>query len=136
MLMADSNYPLASVLLTMLVFFGWVLWIWLLVLVYTDLFRREDIGGWGKFGWVLLTLFLPFIGVFFYLIAQGHKMQERAAARAAQQRRGMDDYIRSVAASPTSGDGATELAKARELLDRGAITPNEYETIKRKAVTG
>lgn len=136
MLMADSNYPLASVLWTMLVFFGWVLWIWLLVLVYTDLFRREDIGGWGKFGWVLLTLFLPFIGVFFYLIAQGHKMQERAAVRAAQQRRGMEDYIRSVAANPAEGDGAAELAKARDLLDRGAITPNEYETIKRKAVTG
>jgi len=136
MLLADSSYPLADVLWTMLVFFGWVMWIWLLVLVYGDLFRRDDIGGWAKFGWVVFTVFLPFIGVFVYLIVQGHKMQDRAAARAAQQRRSMDEYIRTVAATPSGGDGAAELAKARELLDSGAITPSEYEAMKRKSLTG
>ena len=136
MLVADSSYPLANILWTMFVFFGGVRFIWLLVLVYTDLFRREDIGGWGKFGWVLLTLLLPFIGVFVYLIAQGHKIQERAAVRAAQQRRSADEYIRSVAESAGREDGAAELTKARELLDQGAITQSEYETMKRKAVTG
>jgi len=113
------------------VFFSWVLWIWLLIVVYTDMFRRADIGGGAKAGWVVFSLLVPFIGVFTYLITQGRGMGERREQQLRAQRAAMDDHIRSVAASSTSAD---ELAKAQDLLDRGVITGDEYATMKRKVL--
>ena len=126
------NYPLLEVIWSMVVFFGWILWIWLLIVVYSDVFRRQDIGGWAKTGWVVLTLVLPFLGVFSYLITQGRGMELRSAERARAQRAAMDDYVRSVVA--TSSNGADELVKAKGLLDSGAITSDEYEVMKRKVL--
>jgi hypothetical protein len=126
------DYPLLDVMWSMVVFFSWVLWLWLLIAVYTDMFRRPDIGGWAKTAWVLVTLLVPFIGVFVYLITQGRGMGERRADLARAQRTAMDDHIRSVAAAGSTG--ADELAKARDLLDRGVITGEEYATMKRKVL--
>jgi hypothetical protein len=115
--------PLLDLFWTTLLIFGWVLWFMLLFRVYGDLFSRDDIGGWAKAGWVVFTLFLPFLGVFVYLIAQGRGMGERALRRMEDQRVASDAYIRSVAAQTED----QQLAKARELLSSGAITPDEFQ---------
>jgi hypothetical protein len=126
------DYPLLDIIWSMVVFFSWILWIWLLIAVYTDMFRRPDIGAWAKAGWVVLTLLLPFIGVFAYLITQGRQMGERRAEQVEAQRAAMDDHIRSVTASGTSS--VDELAKAKDLLDRGVIDREEFATMKRKVL--
>ena len=126
------DYPLLNVMWSMFVFFSWILWIWLLISVYTDMFRRPDLGGGAKTVWVVVTLFLPFIGVFAYLITQGRGMGERREQQVAAQRAAVDDHIRTVAAS--SANSADELAKAQALLDNGAITGDEYATMKRKVL--
>jgi hypothetical protein len=115
--------PLLDLFWTTLLIFGWVLWFMLLFRVYGDLFSRSDIGGWAKTGWVVLTLVLPFLGVFVYLISQGRAMGERAVQRAQQQRAASDAYIRSVAAESEDA----QLVKARGLLQSGAITPEEFQ---------
>ena len=115
--------PLLDLFWTTLFIFGWVLWFMLLFRVYGDLFARQDIGGWAKTGWVVLTLVLPFLGVFLYLITQGRGMAERALRALEQQRAASDAYIRSVAADAE----AEQMAKARGLLQSGAITPEEYQ---------
>jgi hypothetical protein len=115
--------PLLDLFWTTLVIFGWVLWFMLLFRVYGDLFSRPDIGGWAKTAWVVFTLVVPFLGVFVYLISQGRGMAERALGAVERQRAETDAYIRTVA-----GDAETEqLAKARGLLQSGAITPEEYQ---------
>ena len=115
--------PLLDLFWTTLIIFGWVLWFMLLFRVYGDVFTRQDIGGWAKTGWVVLTLLLPFLGVFIYLISQGREMAERAARAAERQRAVSDAYIRSVAADAE----AEQSAKARSLLQSGAITTEEFE---------
>src|SRR3954454_17122388 len=117
--------PLLDLFWTTLLIFGWVLWFMLLFRVYGDLFSRQDIGGWAKTGWVVFTLFVPFLGVFVYLIAQGRGMGERALRRIEQQRVASDAYIRSVA-SQTEGE---QLANARELLRPGPITSDDYQRL-------
>ncbi|RFU22028.1 SHOCT domain-containing protein [Geodermatophilus marinus] len=133
------DYPLLEVIWSMIVFFSWILWIWLLIVVYTDVFRRRDIGAGAKTGWVLLTLFLPFIGVFAYLVTQGRGMGERAEEQARRHQAAMDDYIRSVAAGSSGGsaagaNGVDQLARAKQLLDSGALTESEFEQMKRKVL--
>jgi hypothetical protein len=115
--------PLLDLFWTTLVIFCWVLWFMLLFRVYGDLFSRQDIGGWAKTGWVVFTLFFPFLGVFVYLITQGRSMTERAERALERQQTANDAYIRSVAADA----GADQLAKARSLLQSGAITQDEFE---------
>ena len=115
--------PLLDIFWTTLVIFGWVLWFMLLFRVYGDLFSRQDIGGWAKTGWVVLTLFMPFLGVFLYLIVEGREMAERAVLAADRQRAASEAYIRSVAVDAE----ADRNAKARSLLQSGAITPEEFE---------
>jgi Phospholipase_D-nuclease N-terminal len=115
--------PLLDLFWTMFLFFCWILWFWLLFRVYADLFSRRDIGGWAKTGWVLFTIVLPFLGVFVYLITQGRSMAERAELAVERQRAATDAYIRSVAADADS----VQNAKARDLLDSGAITRDEYD---------
>jgi hypothetical protein len=115
---------------TMLVFFAWVIWFWLLITVLMDVFRRHDTSGWGKAGWVIFVIILPFIGVLVYLIAESKGMAERNMAAAQTAQAQTDDYIRSVAAS----DPASQIAQAKELLDSGAISASEYDAIKQKAL--
>ena len=115
--------PLLDLFWTTVMIFVWVLWFMLLFRVYGDLFSRQDIGGWAKTGWVLVTFLIPLLGVFIYLIAQGRGMQERAIQAAERQRAATDAYIRSVAATAESD----QLGKARELLQSGAITQEEYQ---------
>lgn len=134
MVEASSGYPLLDAFWTMIVFFAWVVWIWLLFMVFADLFSRHDIGGWAKAGWTVFVLVIPIVGVLVYLIAESHGMEERKQASVAESQKSFDDYVRSVAAS--KGGGAEEISKAKELLDSGAITPTEYEQIKSKALAG
>jgi uncharacterized membrane protein YcjF (UPF0283 family) len=126
-----ANYNFASFLWDVLVIFAFVIWFWLLITVFSDLFSRHDIGGWGKAGWIVLVIILPYLGVFIYLIANSHGMGERAQARAQAQQAQMDDYVRSVASSDSSTE---QIAKGKELLDSGAITQAEFDQLKAKAL--
>jgi hypothetical protein len=129
-----ADYPFLDVLGTMLIFFAWVIWFSLLIRVFGDVFRRHDLSGWGKAGWTLLVIVLPFLGVLIYLIAHGQEMGQRdvGVARASQTQ--FDQHIRSVAGSGSDG-AASEIAKAKSLLDSGAITRDEYESLKLKALS-
>lgn len=129
-----ADYPLLDIIWTMLVFFGWMIWFWMLITVLMDIFGRHDIGGWGKAGWTLLTIVTPFLGVLIYLIAQGKEMAERRASDAMKNKAAFDDYVRTVATDGGGGGAATELAKAKELLDAGAIDQAEFDQLKAKAL--
>jgi len=126
---SGSGYPFLDVMWTMLVFFMWVIWFWLLIVIFTDLFRR-DLSGWAKTGWVIFLIILPFLGVFIYLITQSKAMAERRAQEVQASQSQFDSYVRNV-----SGGSADQIAKGKELLDSGAITPEEYDALKRKALT-
>jgi hypothetical protein len=126
-----AAYSFGDVMYSMLVFFLWILWFWLLFMVFGDLFSRHDIGGWGKAAWCIFVIIVPFLGTFIYLIANGHSMGERAAQRAQTQQTQMDDYVRSVA---TSGSATDEIARGKELLDSGAISEAEFNQLKSKAL--
>jgi hypothetical protein len=116
---------------SMLVFFAWIMFFWLLFIVFGDLFSRHDIGGWGKAGWAIFVIILPFLGIFIYLIANGKTMGERAAQRAQAQQTQMDDYVRSVG----SDSAPDQIAKGKQLLDSGAITQAEFDQLKANALT-
>src|SRR4051794_40158261 len=126
-----SDYPFLDILGSMLVFFGFVVWFWLLIRVFSDVFRRHDISGWGKFGWSLFVIVTPLLGVLIYLIAQGKEIGERDAEQAQAAQSQLDDYVRSVSGN---GGPAAEIEKAKGLLDSGSITQTEFDTIKAKAV--
>jgi len=131
MVIADS-YPFLDIVGTMLVLFFWVMWFWCLIVVLSDVFSRQDIGGWSKAGWVVLTIFLPLLGVLVYLIAHGRDMAERRVAAARAQGQAFDDRVREVA---RSGDGAaSEIATAKALLDSGAIDEQEFVQLKQRAL--
>ena len=126
-----ADYPFMDVFWTMLVFFAWVAWFWILITVLGDLFGRHDTSGWAKAAWIAFVIVLPFLGVFVYLIAQGKQMAERKAARAVASQAAFDDYVRGVA---TSDGAADQIAKAKELLDSGTIDEAEFRKIKRLAL--
>lgn len=126
-----ADYPFLDVLGTMLVFFAWVIWFWLLITVFSDLFRRHDISGWGKAGWMVLVIVLPYVGVFAYMIAQGKHMAERGAKEMEVRSAAFDSHIRQVA---SNGGPSDQIAKGKDLLDRGAIDAGEFEAIKRQAL--
>ncbi len=126
-----AAYTFGDVMWSMLVFFAWIMFFWLLFIVFGDLFSRHDVGGWAKAGWTIFVIVLPFRGIFIYLIANGKSMGERAAQRAQAQQAQMDDYVRSVA---TSGSSTDEIARGKELLDSGAITQAEFDQLKAKAL--
>jgi hypothetical protein len=116
----------------MLIFFAWVIWFWLLITVFSDLFRRHDVGGGMKVVWIIFVILLPFLGVFIYLIAESKGMAERNAARETQAQQQFDAYVQSAAGT---GGSAAEIEKAKKLLDSGAITPAEFEALKQKALS-
>ena len=126
-----TDYPFLDVMWTMFIFFLWILWFWLLFTVFADIFRRHDISGLGKTGWVLFCILLPFLGVFIYLISQGQHMAERNVSQVRAQQARMDDYVRETAGS---GGAAAEIERAKGLLDTGAITQEEFNAIKQKAL--
>jgi hypothetical protein len=116
---------------SMLAFFAFILFFWLLFIVFGDLFSRHDISGWAKTGWCIFVIILPFLGIFVYLIASGKGMGERAAARAQAQQTQVDDYVRSVASDVSPAD---QIAKAKQLLDAGTISQGEFDSLKAKAL--
>ena len=126
-----ADYPFMDVLWSMIIFFFWVIWIWIVVTVLIDVFRRHDIGGWAKAAWVIFVVILPWLGVLVYLIAQHDGMRERSMNQAQAQRREFDDYVRDTAGG---GSAAAEIAKAKELLDSGTITQEEFAALKEKAL--
>ena len=129
--MIASSYPFLSVMWTLLVIFAWVIWFWLLITVFMDLFRRHDISGWAKAGWIIFVIILPFLGVLVYLIAESKGIAERTQNQAQQSQEQFDDYVKTVAAQ---SDPAEQIAKAKGLLDSGAITQAEFDSIKAKAL--
>ena len=124
-----ADYPFLSVLWTMLVFFAWVIWFWILITILADIFRRHDIGGGKKALWIVFVILTPFLGVLIYLIANNEGMNERNLARARDSQAQFDDYVKTV-----SGGAAAEIEKAKGLLDSGAISQAEFDQIKAKAL--
>ena len=125
-----ADYPFMDVFWSMIIFFFWVIWIWIVVTVLIDIFRRDDIGGWAKAAWVIFVVILPWLGVLIYLIVESDGMRERSMKQAQAQKRELDDYVRDAA----GGGSAGEIAKAKELLDTGAITQDEFQALKAKAL--
>ncbi len=128
--MIAYTYPLADLFGTMLGLFIFFIWFWLLIVVFSDIFRSKDLGGGAKMLWVLFVIILPFLGIFVYLIARGGKMHERAAAQAEQQQQAFDAYVKQAAGTGTSS--ADQLAKLADLKQQGVITDAEFETQKAK----
>src|SRR3954451_10787079 len=126
-----ADYPFLDIFWTMIIFFSWVMWIWIAITVFADVFRRHDISGWLKALWVVFVIVVPFLGVLVYLIANGHGMAERKQKDVQAAQAQMDDYVKSVA---TSGGTAGEIEKAKGLLDTGAIDQREFDALKAKAL--
>jgi hypothetical protein len=127
-----ADYPLANLAWTFVYFFALLIYFWLLITVFADLFRRHDLSGWGKTGWAAFVIVVPLIGALSYLISQGHSIGERDARQAASVKSQTDDYIRSVAAP--GYQGLDEVARAKKLLDEGAITEEEFQQLKRRVL--
>ena len=119
-----ADYPFLEIMGTIILFFAWVAWFWILVSILSDVFRRSDISGWGKAGWTLFVVALPFIGVLFYLGSQGGKMAERNI-----------EHARAAQARFAGSDPASEIATAKQLLDSGAIDEAEYNKLKQRALS-
>jgi energy-coupling factor transporter transmembrane protein EcfT len=131
--MLATSYPLLEVFWTILIFFAFFIWIWILFIVFADLFRRSDISGWAKVGWIVFIVILPYLGVFVYLIAQHKGMTERSEKQQKAAQSEMDQYVKSVAGQ---SDPASQIAKAKTLLDQGTITQADFDQIKQKALAG
>jgi hypothetical protein len=130
-MLVAADYPFLDLFWTMFIFFIWILWIMLVFRIFVDIFRRSDLSGWGKTGWIILVCVLPFLGVFVYLIAHGGGMAQRDVSQARESQAQFDDYVRQTA---SSGGAAAEIERAKGLLDSGAITQAEYDAIKAKAL--
>jgi hypothetical protein len=126
-----ADYPFLDVLWTLLIFFAWVIWFWLLITIFADLFRRHDIGGGKKALWVIFVIIVPFVGVLIYLIAESKGMADRQAQLQQQARTQTDEYIKTVAAEV---DAPGQIAQAKQLLDSGAINQQEFDALKQKAL--
>jgi phospholipase D-like protein len=130
-MMLASSYPFLDVMWSMFIFFAWVIWIWFLITILSDVFRRHDLSGFGKAGWTLFLIFLPFLGALIYLIGQGSAMAQRNAERAHAYQSQTDEYIRSVA---SEADPTEQIARGKQLLDSGAISADEFAQLKAKAL--
>ena len=129
--MLAADYPFLDILWTMFIFFLFIIWIWILITVFSDIFRRKDVGGGMKALWIIFVILLPYLGVLVYLIANHDGMADRNIAQMQKQQQATDAYIQSVAGS---GGAAAEIEKAKGLLDSGAITQAEFDSIKAKAL--
>jgi hypothetical protein len=128
-----SAYPFLEVFWTMLIFFAFFIWIWILFTVFADLFRRDDISGWGKAAWIIFVVVLPYLGVFVYLVAEHKGMTERTIKQQQAADAEMGRYVKSVAGK---SDPTAQIANAKALLDQGAISQTEFDQIKQKALAG
>jgi hypothetical protein len=126
-----ADYPFMDIVWSMIIFFSWVAWIWVLVVIVSDLFRRHDKSGWGKAVWLIFLILLPFIGVLAYLIANGSGMAQRQVEQRQAAQSQFNDYVQTVA---SNGGAAGEIEKAKGLLDSGAITQAEFDQLKTKAL--
>ncbi|MGW4165233.1 SHOCT domain-containing protein [Streptomyces sp. NPDC004788] len=136
-----DDYPLLNVFWTMLWFFLWIMWLFLLFKVVMDIFRDDELSGWGKAGWLIFCIVLPFLGVLVYVIARGKGMGQRDVKQARENEAAFQDYIRKAAGSAPGGggggqgSGVDELARLAELRDRGAITDEEFERAKARVLS-
>jgi Short C-terminal domain/Phospholipase_D-nuclease N-terminal len=128
-----SSYPLLDVFWTIFLFFLWVMWFWILISVFIDIFRSHDLSGGGKALWFLFVLLIPLVGVLVYLIVRGGSMHERAARQAQQQDQAFREYVQGAAQTPASS--ADQLEKLASLRDRGVISPQEFDREKAKVLT-
>ena len=126
-----AEFGTGQVFWSMLWFFLWIIWIWMLIAIFGDIFRSPDLSGWGKALWSIFVIFLPFLGVFVYLIARGRKMQEHAINDAQQRDDMMRQYVQNVT---SSGGSADEIARLADLRDRNVLTEAEFQQAKAKAL--
>ncbi len=131
MLVTASSYPFLNVLWDIFIIFAWILFIWIAIVVFSDLFRRRDISGWGKAGWVVFIVILPWIGVLAYLIVNHDGMAERSEKQTQAAQAQFDQYVRQAAGT---GGPASEIETAKKLLDSGTITQAEFDAIKAQAL--
>jgi Short C-terminal domain/Phospholipase_D-nuclease N-terminal len=130
--MLAAEFGTGQVFWSMLWFFLFFTWIWLLIVVFGDIFRSDDLSGWGKALWCIFIIFLPYLGVFVYLIARGHKMQEHSIKDAQAQETQLRQYVQNVAGS--GGSAADEIARLADLRDKGVISESEFQQAKAKAI--
>ena len=130
-MLIGSDYPFLDIFWTLIIFFAWVIWFWLLITILADVFRRHDIGGGKKTLWVLFVIFVPLIGVLTYLLVNSGGMADRSTKEAQTAQAQFDSYVRETAGS---GGAAAEIEKAQKLKDSGAITDEEFQALKSKAL--
>src|SRR5271167_2900087 len=126
-----TSYPFLEVFWTLLIFFAFIIWLWILFTVFTDIFRRHDTSGFVKVIWIIFIIIIPYFGSFIYLIVEHKGMTERAIEAQKQAQAQVDDYVKSVAGA---GDPTEQIGKAKQLLDSGTITQAEFDQIKQKAL--
>ena len=129
--MLATNYPILDIFLTTLYFFIFIIWLWLLFMVFIDIFRSHDLHGWAKALWVIGIIIMPYLGVLVYLIFRGSGMHERAAQQAALQQKAFDQYVKQAAGTP-GATTADQLSKLAELKTKGILTDAEFEAEKSK----
>jgi hypothetical protein len=129
--MVAADYPFLDVLWTMILFFAFFIWIWLLITVFADVFRRHDIGGFSKALWIIFVIVLPYLGVLIYLIVEHQGMADRNVKQMQAQQEQFDSYVQNVAKSQSPAD---QIASAKALLDAGTITQAEFDSLKAKAL--
>ena len=130
-MMLLAEFGTGQVFWSMLWFFLWFIWIWMLIVVFGDIFRSQDLSGWGKALWTIFVIFLPYLGVFVYLIARGHKMQQHAVQAAQTQDAAMRQYVQNVTAG---GGAAGEIARLADLRDQGVLSETEFQQAKARAL--
>jgi hypothetical protein len=133
--MLASSYPILDIFLTTLYFFIFIIWLWLLFMVFIDIFRSHDLKGWAKALWVIGIIIMPYLGVLVYLIFRGGKMHERAAQQAAQQQKAFDQYVKQAAGTPGNST-ADQLAKLANVKSQGLLTDAEFDAEKAKILAG
>jgi hypothetical protein len=131
--MLATNYPILDIFLTTLYFFIFIIWLWLLFMVFIDIFRSHDLHGWAKALWVIGIIIMPYLGVLVYLIFRGGGMHERAAKQAAQQQKAFDQYVKQAAGTPGTST-ADQLSKLAGLKSQGLLTDAEFEAEKSKVL--
>jgi hypothetical protein len=127
-----ADYPFLDIFWSMIIFFTWVVWIWMLITILSDVFRRRDIGGWSKALWTIFMIVLPFLGVLIYLISNHDGLQERQLERAGVAQQRLEPHV---VATNGGGSGVDELEKAQRLLQAGAIDQGEFDAIKAKVLS-
>jgi len=130
--MLAAEFGTGQVFWSMLWFFLFFIWIWLLIVIFGDIFRSDDLSGWGKALWSIFIIVLPYLGVFVYLIARGHKIQEHHLREAQAQEAAMRQYVQNVAGSEGGGT-ADEISRLADLRDRGVISEDEFQRAKARA---